>query len=88
MLKIKVREKHSGELIKTIINSKEPQVLVLESAKPRFNNKTINIAQKISLDGWKVKQTRLLKRNGKKGNPVNLVQITCKNHEKQINQFT
>jgi len=60
IVKIKVREKHNLNSIKRIIEKKNPNIIVLESTHPSFNNKTINYSQYLISKGWKIIGTRIL----------------------------
>jgi len=59
--KIITREKDDVNTINRIIESKKPEVLILESGKPcgfcdqlTMNQKTYRIAQNLASDGWKI----------------------------------
>ena len=59
--KIITRESDDADTIKRIIESKKPEMLVLESGKGcgfcnqlRMNQKTYWIAQNLASDGWKI----------------------------------
>ena len=64
MLKIKVGEKHTGEIVRAIINSKKPMVLMLESSSPCYNPRTFHFANELMKSGWEEKNTKYItKRN-------------------------
>jgi len=53
-LRVVITENHSLDTIKSIINSKQPSVLILESNSPSQNNRVIKYTfQLITYYGWK-----------------------------------
>ncbi|ODS39503.1 MAG: hypothetical protein A7315_10960 [Candidatus Altiarchaeales archaeon WOR_SM1_79] len=91
--KVKIREKHTLDSLKFIIKEK-PDVLVLESANPKFNNKTINLAKNLMDMDWEKANTKFITKfvyNQRKGNKhaINSISIMLKhkNSDLQINQF-
>ncbi len=62
IVNIKIRDEHNLDMIKRIVEKKNPNIIVLRSTKPSFNNKTINYLQFFVSKGWKVINTKPLKR--------------------------
>ena len=82
MQKIKIREKHTLNSIKSIIKSKEPGVLVLEAAKESYNPRTRAIAYKLVMgDDWKIKERKsITKRNPRERKLAKVTLIRSSNH--------
>ena len=85
--RIKIREKHSLNLMKKIIRKNKPEVLILESVRPKWNNKTINISQGLTLRyGWEKINTKFItkhaydKRKHQK-RALNMVQVMLKSRD-------
>ena len=57
--KIIVTEKHNIEKINSIVNTKKPKKLVLESSSRRFNLKTQWLAHELIGGGWSENQIKL-----------------------------
>ncbi|CEG12521.1 hypothetical protein MSIBF_A2420003 [groundwater metagenome] len=51
---IKIRDGHNLDAIKRIVEKKNPNIIVLRSTKPSFNNKTINYLQFFVSNGWNI----------------------------------
>ena len=49
--KIIINHKHNLNKIHSIINSKNPEVLILESENPKLNLKTNSLAYKLVMEG-------------------------------------
>ena len=76
--KIILNHKHNLNKIQSIINSKNPEVLILESEKASLNIRTNSIAYKLVMDdGWIGIETKHIKRKRDKG----LLKITLINHQ-------
>ena len=61
--KIIINHKHDLNKIQSIINSKNPELLVLESEKASLNIRTNSIAYKLMMDdGWIGIETKSIKR--------------------------
>ena len=61
--KIIINHKHDLNKIQSIINSKNPELLVLESEKASLNIRTNSIAYKLMMDdGWIGIETKCIKR--------------------------
>ena len=90
-IKLKIREKHTLDLMKSIIHENKPEVLILESVKPKWNNKVINISQGLSLHhGWEKVNTKFItkhtydKRKHQK-RELNMVQVMLKSQNSNQN---
>ena len=78
--KIIINHKHNLNKIQSIIKSKNPEVLVLESWNASLNLKTNSIAYKLVMDdGWIGTETRHIKRKRDEDN--GLLKITLINHQ-------
>ena len=76
--KIIINNEHNLSKIKSIIKSKNPEVLTLESGKASLNLRTNSIAYKLVMDdGWVGVETTRIKRKRDKDN--GLLKITLIN---------
>ena len=76
--KIIITHKYNLDKIKSIIKSKNPEVLLLESENASLNTKTNSIAYKLVMDGkWIGIETRRIKRKRDDG----LLRITLINNK-------
>jgi len=77
--KIIINNEYNLSKIKSIIKSKNPEVLILESGKASLNLKTNSIAYKLVMDdGWVGVETLRIKR---KRDNCGLLKITLINHK-------
>ena len=73
--KIKVTQGHDLCKIKSIVNSKKPMVLVLESQLPNLNEQVIEYANYFASDGWEIINKKTIRKyRNKKGTGSNHVQ--------------
>ena len=78
--KIIINHKHNLNKIQSMINSKNPEILVLESENLELNLKTNSIAYKLIMDNnWIGIETKQIKRN--RDNNGKLLRITLINHK-------
>ena len=75
--KIKVTQGHDLCKIKSIVNSKKPMVLVLESQLPNLNEQVIEYANYFASDGWRIINTKIIKKYENK-KEIRMIQIMLK----------
>ncbi len=75
--KIKVTQRHDMGKIKSIVNSKNPKVLVLESQLPNLNERVIKYANYFASDGWKIINIKTIRKYRNK-KELRMIQIMLK----------